>query len=124
MLQTAQVKHAHTAIGTTADKYIHTSGAEPNIKYFFVVRNELRLGREGGYVPDGAGGVYAGCDDEFRRHGVPIEGRQRSRVLRRLGVGQESKGSELGKLWFSGIDRRRPRDRIAQCIAGSLGKRP
>ena len=52
VLQTAQVKHADTAVAPTADKHVNAVRAEPHVIDFLVVRNELRFGRQGWNVPD------------------------------------------------------------------------
>lgn len=86
MLQAPQVKHAHASILTTAHKYIDALGTEPYVIYLLVVGNQLRLGREGWNVPYCAGGINARGNDEAGGDGVPVERRQRGRVIGCLGV--------------------------------------
>lgn len=73
VLEAAQIEHPDAAVGTAADEDIDTTGAEPDIVYFLVVRDQLRLGGQCRNIPDGAGRVDAGGDDQTRGNRVPIE---------------------------------------------------
>lgn len=84
MFQTAEVEHAHATIRTAGDKHIDAVCAKPYVIYFFVVSDELRLGRKSRDIPDGAGGINAGCDDKAGGDRVPVEGGNRGSVFRRL----------------------------------------
>ena len=72
VLEAAQVEHPHTPVCTTAHENIHALCTEAHIEDFLVVGDELRLGSEGGDVPDGTGGVDARRDDETRGDDVPV----------------------------------------------------
>jgi hypothetical protein len=63
VFKAAEIEHAHAAVGAAADKDVDALGAEAHVEDFFVVRDELGFGGEGGDVPDCAGGVDAGGDD-------------------------------------------------------------
>lgn len=52
MLQATQIKHSNTAVLTATDKDIDAVGAEADIIHLLVMCNELRLGRQGGDIPD------------------------------------------------------------------------
>lgn len=88
MLEASQIEHTHTAVSTAADKNVDAVGTKPNIVHFFVVGNQLRLGRQCWNIPDGASCVNAGGDDETWGDRVPVEGSNGGGVLGRLGVGQ------------------------------------
>lgn len=75
VLQTAEIKHAHTTVLAAADKYIDTVGAESHIVDLLVVSNELGLCCQRRDVPNGASGIDARGDDETRGDGVPVQGR-------------------------------------------------
>ena len=64
MFQTPQIKHTHTAVSTAADKNVDTVGTESDIIHLLVVGNELCFSGQGGNIPDGAGCINAGGDDE------------------------------------------------------------
>jgi hypothetical protein len=64
MLQASEIKHTNATVLPAADKDIHTIGAEPNIVDFFIVGDQLRLGSQRGYIPDGTCGVNTRGDDE------------------------------------------------------------
>lgn len=81
MFETAQIKHAHAAISSTADKDVNTVGTEANIVYFFVVSNQLRLRCEGRDIPDGASRVNAGRNDQAWGDRVPVQGCDRGSML-------------------------------------------
>ena len=59
MLETAEIEHANTTVGSTTDKDINATCAEAYIEDLLVVGNQLCLGGEGGYVPNGTCRVYA-----------------------------------------------------------------
>lgn len=96
VFETPQIKHANAAILTAADEHIDTIRAKPNIVYFLVVGNELRLCRERRNVPDRACRIDTTRYDQAGRNGVPVEGRKRRRVIRRLRVGEERKRGQFG----------------------------
>lgn len=108
VLQASQVKHAHTAISTTAHKHIYASCTETDIKHLLVVRDQLCFGSKSGYVPYRASCVDAGGNDELGRHSVPVKRRQRCSMLRCLGVRQERKRCEFRQLGFPRVHGRRP----------------
>lgn len=87
MLQTSQVKHAHTSISTAADKDIHAVRTKANIIDFLVVSNKLSLSGQGRNVPDSASCVNARCDDKTRGDGVPVKRGDRGSMLGRFRVG-------------------------------------
>jgi hypothetical protein len=120
VLEAAEIEHAHTAIGATAYKNIHTTCAESHIEDFFVVCDQLRLGSERGNVPYCACRIYARCDDELRRQGVPIEGSERRSVFGCFRVREKREGREFGKLGFSCVDGGRPGNGVAHSIARVL----
>lgn len=64
VFETPEIKHAYASVGSTAHKDVDTLGAEANVKDLLVVRNQLRLGRQGWNIPDGAGRVDARCDNQ------------------------------------------------------------
>lgn len=72
VLQTPQIKHANTAILTTAHKDICTISAESYIIHFLVVGDELSLGCQGWDIPYRTGRIYARGDDQARGHCVPV----------------------------------------------------
>lgn len=43
VLETAEIEHAHTAVGATTDEDVYASGTEADIEDFLVVGNQLRL---------------------------------------------------------------------------------
>ena len=59
MLETAEIEHANTTVGSATDKDINATCAEAYIEDLLVVGNQLCLGGEGGYVPNSTGRVYA-----------------------------------------------------------------
>lgn len=89
MFQATQVKHAHAAILPAAHEHIHTLRAEAHVVDLLVVSDKLRLCGQGRDIPDRAGCVYTGSDDEAGRDGIPIQRRQWGCVVRCLGVGQK-----------------------------------
>jgi len=96
VLKTSKIKHANATVLPAADEHVDALGAESHVVNLFVVGDQLRLCRQRGNVPDGAGSVYARSDDQAWRDRVPVKRRQRSRVVRRLGVREQGKRRELG----------------------------
>ena len=96
MLEAAQVKHAHTAIGTAAHKYVDAVGTESNVKHFLIMGNELSLCCQGRNVPNRAGGIDTRGDDKTRGYRVPVKRSDRGGMLGGLGIGQKRQGRELG----------------------------
>lgn len=96
MLETAQIKHAHATISSTADKDVDTVGTKTNIVYFFVVSNQLRLRCERRYIPDGASRVNAGRNDQAWGDGVPVQGSDWGSMLGRFRIRQQSQWRQLG----------------------------
>lgn len=96
MLETAQIKHAHAAISSTADEDVNTVGTKANIVYFFVVSNQLRLRCERRDIPDGASRVNAGRNDQAWGDGVPVQGCDRGSMLGRFRIRQQCQWRELG----------------------------
>ena len=104
VLEGTQVKHAYTSICAARNKHIHAVGAEANIEDFFVVSNQLRLSGQSWDIPDSASGVYARGNYKGWRNGVPVQRSQRSSVLWRLGVGEESKWCQFaGWCWVARV---------------------
>ena len=81
VLQASQVEHSNTAIGTAADKHINAVGAEPDIKNFLIVGNQLCLGRQCRDIPDCAGRIDTRCDDQAGGYRVPVQRGDRRGVL-------------------------------------------
>lgn len=73
MLQTSQVKHPHTPIGSTAYEDINTISTKSNVKNFFVVRDQLGFGSQGWDIPYRTSGIDAGRDDQARRQIIPVQ---------------------------------------------------
>ena len=89
MLETAQIKHAHAPISSTADKDVNTVGTKANIVYFFVVSNQLRLRCKRRDIPDGASRVNARRNDQAWGDGVPVQGSDRGSMLGGLRIRQQ-----------------------------------
>lgn len=66
MLEASEIKHSYTTICAAADKHIDAVGAESNIVDFLVVGDQLCLCSQSGNIPNGAGCVNAGSDDQTR----------------------------------------------------------
>ena len=96
MFETAQIKHAHAAISSTADKDVDTVGTKANIVYFFIVGNQLRLRRECRDIPDGASRVNAGRNDQAWGDGVPVQRSDRGSMLGRFRIRQQGQWRQLG----------------------------
>lgn len=45
MFQAPEVEHPYTTIGATAHEHVDAVSAETDIEYFFIVRDQLSLGR-------------------------------------------------------------------------------
>jgi hypothetical protein len=84
VLQAAQIEHAHTTIGAAANKDVDAVRTESDVVYLLVVRDQLRFGCECGNVPDCAGRVNAGCDNQAGRNRIPVEGGDRGSMFGRL----------------------------------------
>jgi hypothetical protein len=65
VFQTAEVEHAHATVGTTRHEHVNAAGAEAHIEDFLIMCDQLGFGRQGGNVPDGAGGIDAARDDQL-----------------------------------------------------------
>ena len=63
MLQTAKIKHPYASVLSTAEEYVYAIGTKSNVVDFLIVSNQLGLGCEGRYIPDGARCVDARRDD-------------------------------------------------------------
>ena len=101
VLEAAEVEHADGAVGAAGDEDVDAVGAEADVEDFFVVGDQLRFCGQGRDVPDGAGGVDAGGDDEAGGEGVPVEGGEGGSVLGGFGVGEEGQGGEfLDGVWW------------------------
>ena len=66
VLEATQIEHPYTSIRTTAHEYINALGTESHVEHFLVMGDELRLRGKSRNVPDSAGSVYTGSDDETR----------------------------------------------------------
>jgi hypothetical protein len=64
VLEAAQVEHSYTSVGTTGNEDVYAIGTKADVKNFLIVGNKLCFGSQGGDIPDSAGCIYAGCDDQ------------------------------------------------------------
>lgn len=72
MFETAEIKHAHAAVGTAARKHVDAAAHEAHVVHLLIVGDQLRFSRQCGNIPDGTGGVDATRDDQARADGVPV----------------------------------------------------
>ena len=75
VLETSQIECAKGAVGTNRDENICGAGKPGDIIDFTIVGDELGDGGGGVYVPNRAGRVDGGCDDEAWGFFVPGEAR-------------------------------------------------
>lgn len=66
VLQTAQIEHADATVLSAAHEYVNTVGAEADIVNLLVVGNQLCLGRQRRNIPNRAGGIDTGRDNQAR----------------------------------------------------------
>jgi hypothetical protein len=66
VLKATQVEHAYTSVCATTHEYIYALSAKTHVKHLLVMSDKLGLGSKRRNVPNGAGSVYTGRDDEAR----------------------------------------------------------
>lgn len=120
MFEGAEIEHADAAVGAAGGKDIDGPGHEADVVDFLVVCDKLGFSGQRGDVPDGAGGVDGGGDDESWRNGVPIEGCEGGGEVGGFGVGEEGERCEF----LRGLVIVSRCYRVGGGVGGAGGKRP
>lgn len=81
VFQAPQIEHADTTVLTTTDEHINTVRTKAHVVHFFIVCDQLRLGRQRGDIPDRTRRIDAGSDDQAGRNSVPVQRGERGSVI-------------------------------------------